>query len=253
MTIKHLTLTSIFAILASCGTTQTVAKNTTMGDTTQNSVDWAGTYYGVTPDENSKGTETELTLNNNSTYVLKTNKFGDVSTLKKNSGNFVWEGNNIKLQGISESSTPAHFWVQENRILQLDNKGKVITGEKANQYALEKTGNLEVENKKWQLIELLGKPVSGTADSHYVIFNSEKGTINSKAGCNIMNFGYQIRNQFRLVVKPGISTQMACPDQNTEQEFAKAISTADNLSVNGENLTLNKGRMAPLAKFKLVK
>ena len=45
---------------------------------------------------------------------------------------------------------------------------------------------------------------------------------------------------------------MACPD-NLEQEFLAVLLQVDNLSTDGETLSLNKARMAPLAKFKLLK
>ena len=109
-----------------------------------------------------------------------------------------------------------------------------------------------VENKKWQLVTLFGKPVKGNADTHYMIFNSNTGLINAKAGCNLFSFSYTIKNEFQLNVKPGMSTMMACPDA-TEEEFKKMLSTVDNITTDGETLSLNKARMAPLATFKLVK
>jgi hypothetical protein len=44
---------------------------------------------------------------------------------------------------------------------------------------------------------------------------------------------------------------MACPD-DLEQEFLQVISEADNLSTDGKYLSLNKARMAPLARFVVV-
>lgn len=42
---------------------------------------------------------------------------------------------------------------------------------------------------------------------------------------------------------------MACPDMQTEQEFSKVLEMEDYYSLNGKIMTLNKARMAPLAKF----
>jgi len=47
----------------------------------------------------------------------------------------------------------------------------------------------------------------------------------------------------------GASTMMACSDIQTEQEFSKVLEMVDNYSLNGKIMTLNKARMAPLAKF----
>jgi heat shock protein HslJ len=39
----------------------------------------------------------------------------------------------------------------------------------------------------------------------------------------------------------------------TEQEFAKMLEKVDNYSLNGNQMTLNKARMAPLARFEAIK
>ena len=46
------------------------------------------------------------------------------------------------------------------------------------------------------------------------------------------------------------STMMACPDMTTEKQFMEILNTADNFSLNGNTMTLNKARIAPLAVFK---
>jgi heat shock protein HslJ len=46
------------------------------------------------------------------------------------------------------------------------------------------------------------------------------------------------------------TTMMACPDMATEKQFMEVLNIADNFSLNGNTMTLNKARMAPLAVFK---
>ena len=47
---------------------------------------------------------------------------------------------------------------------------------------------------------------------------------------------------------------MVCPDMSVEAEINKVLETVDNYSLNKEGniLSLNKARMAPLAKFQAV-
>ncbi|MFD2786757.1 META domain-containing protein [Hymenobacter rubripertinctus] len=113
-------------------------------------------------------------------------------------------------------------------------------------------GNPAAEDKRWQLIELYGQPVAGRADTHYLIFHSKEGRLEAKADCNVLLSDYTIRNTYQLQIKPGISTRMACPG-NLEQELSRALAEADNLSVSAISLSLNKARMAPLARFELAK
>ncbi|MGB6093363.1 MAG: META domain-containing protein [Moheibacter sp.] len=95
-----------------------------------------------------------------------------------------------------------------------------------------------------------GKPINGNPENYYLIFNSEKGNLNAKANCNTMTMQYVIENRYKLTIGDGISTLMACPDSNDESNLVKALKQADNISIGDGILTLNKGRMTPLAKFK---
>ncbi|HNC64701.1 MAG TPA: copper resistance protein NlpE N-terminal domain-containing protein, partial [Chitinophagales bacterium] len=223
------------------------------GHTAQNSLDWQGTYSGVLPCADCEGIETELKLNNDQTYSL-TNKYldGKNSSTDTLTGTFIWKGNNVQLERKIKDIRPDVFKVEENQVKQLDLEGKEVTGELANAYILKKNGNSEVEDKKWKLVELNGKPVSGTADTHYIIFHSKEGRLEAKAGCNMMSYEYSIKNQLQVRFTPGITTLMAC-QETTEDKLKAVLDKADNISVGPDVLTLNKARMAPLARFELVK
>lgn len=116
-----------------------------------------------------------------------------------------------------------------------------------------KEGNREIENKRWQLVELLGEEVKGEPETHYIIFHSKDKRLEARAGCNIILLPYSIKKKIMLeITKDGVSTMMACPD-NIEGELKGVLAEVDNLSTDGQMLSLNKARMAPLAIFKLVK
>jgi heat shock protein HslJ len=110
-----------------------------------------------------------------------------------------------------------------------------------------------VEDKKWKLTELNGNPVNGTAETHYFILHGKDKLIEATAGCNMLSYQYEIKDGLHFSIKPGtgVSSKMACPD-NTEDLFKAAITAGNNLAVNGTTLSLNKDKMAPLAKFELV-
>ena len=111
-----------------------------------------------------------------------------------------------------------------------------------------------VEDKKWQLIELNGESAKSTVDDHFITFKSEDGTYSAKAGCNTIGGKYVIVDQFKFEASDGYSTDMACPDMATELSFIKNLELADNLTISadGTELSLNKAKMAPLMRFKLV-
>ena len=84
------------------------------------------------------------------------------------------------------------------------------------------------------------------------MLHSDKSRAEAKAGCNNLNLGYKLKNEFQIKFSKGMSTIMACPDGNVEQEYLKVLTKVDNLTTDGKTLSLNKARMAPLAIFELV-
>jgi ecotin len=194
---------------------------------------WGYTYYTIKSDGNIAGTMMACPDN------IKTIKF-------------------IHLQPQLlryNSKLPIVLYVPEN----LEVKYKIWSAGKVMQKAktvaaLTTTINSvnNIENKRWKLIELNGKKVNGNAETHYIIFHSKNGKVEAKANCNILLRDYKIKNEFQLKIADGISTLMACPD-NMEQEFSAVLSLADNFTTDGKTLSLNKARMAPLARFELVK
>lgn len=242
-------------ILVSCNSSKKADnKKTADMHTSEISLDWQGTYYGVTPCASCPGIETELTLTTDQNYVLTQVYLDEEENEFITKGKFNWNGNTIELEGVGKDAGLKAFKVEENRVKLLDLEGNEIEGDLAPNYILTKNGNSSVEDKRWKLTELNGKPVEGSAETHYIIFHSENQRIEAKANCNILLFDYTIRNQFQLITEQGITTMMACPeDEGMERELIDAINTADNLSVSETSLTLNKARMAPLAQFELAK
>jgi uncharacterized lipoprotein NlpE involved in copper resistance len=111
----------------------------TASDNSQNSLDWQGTYKGVTPCADCEGIETELVLNQDFSYVIKTKYRGKGNgKVVEENGNFVWDkkGRSISLQ--RSEGGPSQYKVGENRLIQLDMEGKQITGDLAEKYILTK-------------------------------------------------------------------------------------------------------------------
>lgn len=106
--------------------------------TAQISLDWDGTYKGLTPCADCEGIETEVTLNKNMSFILKTKYKGKGDKVFEESGNFKWDKNGsiVILEGIKDRS--AQFFVGENTLTQLDMDGNRVTGEYAANYILKK-------------------------------------------------------------------------------------------------------------------
>lgn len=234
---------------------ETIINEISDGHTSENSLDWSGSYSGIEPCADCEGIKSTLKLTEDGKYELTTEYLGQENSQKYiKSGDFIWkaDGNTIELLSFEEGEASALYKVEENQLRHLDMDGNAVTGELENNYILSKNGNPEVEDMKWQLVELNGKPVDGNADNYYLIFNSAEGMIQTKAGCNTISIPYTIENKFRLTTGNGISTMMACPDMDAEAQLKEAIQKADNISFGDGKLSLNKARMAPFAIFEIV-
>jgi uncharacterized lipoprotein NlpE involved in copper resistance len=100
-------------------------------------IDWAGVYTGTIPAADGEGINVRVKLNKDNTYELTYEYIGKPDNKFTNTGSFKWNntGDIINL-GIAE--TPSYYKVIENKLIQLDMKGKPITGNLADMYVLTK-------------------------------------------------------------------------------------------------------------------
>nr|WP_315031151.1 META domain-containing protein [uncultured Chryseobacterium sp.] len=112
----------------------------------------------------------------------------------------------------------------------------------------------DITGKTWKLTELNGQPIQlkNPKNNPYFKLEMDGKRYQGHAGCNGLGGTFEIKPEMmRIKFNQGMSTMMACEDLDIESQFTKALLSADNYSVNGNTLTLNKARMAPLAKFVL--
>ena len=148
----------------------------------------------------------------------------------------------------------------ENSLTQLDSSGNKIAGALASKYVLTKSivgdsSNAALVETYWKLTELMGKKVKPTPQDKkevHIILKKQENRIQGFAGCNTISGVYELKPGNRISFSKVITTMMACPDMSTEDQFKKVIERADNYSIKGNHLSLNKARMAPLARFEAV-
>ena len=113
--------------------------------------------------------------------------------------------------------------------------------------------------KKWKLVELFGKPVADQIngkEAFLKLLQQDKAYLyQASGGCNGIRGTFTTNTTTSVIhFSPGASTKMACPDMSIETGINKVLETVDNYTVSkeGDILSLNKGRMAPLAKFRAI-
>mgnify|MGYP000054803643 CR=1 FL=1 len=104
------------------------------------------------------------------------------------------------------------------------------------------------------LFEVMGQAYTPADDEReaFILLDSDERRSSGNSSCNNFCGGYVIEagQRIRFAGNMG-ATMMACPDMSTEQAFMEALRRADNYSVSGDELSLNKARMAPLLRFRL--
>ncbi|MCJ8153753.1 META domain-containing protein [Chryseobacterium sp. SSA4.19] len=113
---------------------------------------------------------------------------------------------------------------------------------------------VDITGKTWKLTELNGQPITlkNPEANPYFKLNTSDMRYEGHGGFNGVGGTYELKsNVMRIKFNQGMSTMIACDDLETERSFVQALLAADNYSVNGNILTLNKAKMAPLAKFVL--
>lgn len=112
-----------------------------------------------------------------------------------------------------------------------------------------------ITDRRWKLVELVGKPVADSINGRepFLMLQTTDSRYSASGGCNGIGGNFSLEGNGRIKFSSGMSTKMACENMDIENEFTRVLISADNFSISGDTLSLNKARMAPLARFKAVR
>lgn len=108
-----------------------------------------------------------------------------------------------------------------------------------------------ITDRKWKLVELNGKPVADKINGKepFLELQTSDNRYTGSGGCNGLGGTFTLQDNGRIKFSQGMSTMMACENMEIEQGLNKVLIAADNYTLKGDTLSLNKARMAPLARF----
>lgn len=77
---------------------------------------------------------------------------------------------------------------------------------------------------KWNIVEVKGEKIRKEG-LPYIEFDMKEKKVHGNAGCNIFNSAVVLDDKDRssIVIEPGATTMMACPDMQTEDTILKAM------------------------------
>lgn len=224
-------------------------QNADNAHTSRNALDWAGVYEGVLPCADCEGIQTRLMLIKDGNYQLSETYLGEDSRAFQSKGQFEWLEDGLRIRLKGRTSAPGYYQVGENQLFHLDQQGQRISGELAAQYRLTKRIGSEIVGVKWQLTELMGQEMAIDAQRPVYFSIGADGQVQGFAGCNRFFGNVALAQGQQLAFDKMASTMMACPALQQEGKLLKALEMADNYSLHQGILSLNKARMAPLARF----
>lgn len=239
-------------LLTSCSTVKVSDSAKPDMHTSQNALSWDGIYRGYLPCASCEGIKTTIYLMRDNTYKLVSEYQGEKSGSFESKGKFSWDKTGTIIS-LNDGDQKNQYKVGENTLTMLDQKGNAITGDLARNYILTK-GNYSILNKKWRLTELMGKKITSNetmGKEAFLMLDDKENRYSASVGCNTISAGFELGSFNRLQLKDGISTMMACQNNDLEIQFKDVLKRADSFQVVGDELQLFKGRMAPLAKFKI--
>lgn len=116
--------------------------------TSRISSDWQGEYHGVLPCADCEGIETEITLNEDLTYKIRSRYLGESDSIYSREGEFSWgeTGSKITLKDIDNTVETNSYLVGENKLIKLDMSGNRIKGVLESKYVLQKETVRNPEN-----------------------------------------------------------------------------------------------------------
>jgi len=132
--------------------------------------------------------------------------------------------------------------------------GKKTTATK-NGVTSQTVSNATLVETHWKLTELMGQPVITDANNRemYISLKKEGNMVMGNDGCNSFRGTYTLQEAaFRISFSPLAATLMACVNMEKGKEFMEVLGRIDNYAILGNTLSLNKARMAPLARFEAV-
>jgi len=292
---KIYTLLFLLVFIVSCQkqTENTAKTNDSNPDShnAKNSLDYIGIYKGILPCADCEGLNTEIAINENATFSVKTKYEGKGDKIFELKGNFTWNktGNVIILSDVKNA--PNKYLVGENTLTQLDMSGKKITGSLADEYILSKqptdtstietveennhstvnlnnrivattvikkvnpaVGRFTLAETKWRLVSLnKTKVIQNGNKAYFLKLNSKDARFTAFAGCNSIAGNYVMPSSNKLDFSEVIMTRMACPDMTLEDKFGAMLVKVLSYKLDKETLTFFGEGKITLAKFEAIK
>lgn len=116
---------------------------------------------------------------------------------------------------------------------------------------LEQPTNTSLE-QKWQIIEINGKVIAEKINDKVPYVEFKNKNYHANAGCNTLNGNFTLDNNNGIKFSQGMSTMMACPGMEIEQQLSHSLISSTSYIIDEDNLMIKKGKET-IVKLRLIK
>ncbi len=107
-----------------------------------------------------------------------------------------------------------------------------------------------ITGTKWKLTELNGSPVADSINGRAPFLELHPDSVYAASGgCNSMGGAFELPGDGRILFSRARATMMACENMEVEARLGEALAEADNYTIHGDTLSLNKADRLILARF----
>lgn len=223
--------------------------------TSQISLDWAGTYFGVLPCADCEGIETTLSIRYDYTFNLNHIYLGKNDEPISQSGSFKWseDGQVITLDIDNSDHIPTQYFVGEERLFQLDMDGGRITGELSDHYTLVKVRN-PLLGKHFLLHTIFGReidltPLTPRSPLPFIQFASDDSQFSGRGDCNNFFGHFRINPEQIISFSDVASTRMACEVMDIDHSYSRLFEHTHRYSLESDTLKFYSTDSKKLAIF----
>ncbi len=106
--------------------------------------------------------------------------------------------------------------------------------------------------KEWYLLSLNGNPIQPDTTfpkQAYIIFKNDKKTVSGTLGCNGFGGNITYSGNNGIAISDIVSTQMACPNLDIENNFSDALRNAASFSIAQHMLSLQNSKGEIIAQL----
>ncbi len=116
--------------------------------------------------------------------------------------------------------------------------------------SVQEGSSLPASEKRWELAELNGHPVTDTlAGKAFIELDTEVKRVSGNAGCNTFSGNLRMSDENSIRISEVIATKMACENMETEYGLFEVFKETRGYSLGNDTLALFDGEGKTLAKF----